>query len=119
MRGRRRRRCLYSGKPCIQEVPFYNELQRSYDEKDFLVLGVAIESGSKTAVQEFARRYKVQYPLALGSGRHTMEFGGVRNLPTTFLLDQKGRVRKRYIGTSRSKQIGLREDIQQLLKGRA
>ena len=53
------------------------------------------------------------YPIVLGDGKVADQFGGIRGIPTTFIIDRMGRITNRHVGF-RPVQI-LEADIKKLL----
>lgn len=83
--------------PCIAEIPDLIQLQNKY-ERQFQVIGLSVDEESPEDVKRFVREKKINYPVAIVSDELPRKFGGVFGLPTTFLLDTKGRVVQKHIG---------------------
>lgn len=84
--------------PCRQEIPTLNQLQEKYDAKGFSVIGISLDESSSKIVVKFIKKMKVNYPVAMADDKTTRDFGGVIGIPTSFLIDQKGNIAKRYDG---------------------
>ncbi|MEB3299885.1 MAG: TlpA disulfide reductase family protein [Candidatus Sericytochromatia bacterium] len=90
--------------PCRHEIPDLIRLQDDLKGKGFTVLGISLDDDPQGAVpgfvKEFGAREKVRfnYPLLVGNEDVARGFGGIRGIPTTFLLDRKGVIRQRWIG---------------------
>ena len=50
--------------PCLREMPAFIEMQEQYAEKDFVVIGIAIDY--KDTVQDFVDSLGVNYPILYG-----------------------------------------------------
>lgn len=104
---------------CRKEVPHLVKLYDEYKDKGFELVGVSLDRGSeekaRNLVHAFAEKQGISYPLFLDSGQQIVrEFEGVLGLPTTFLMDQEGKLYKKYTGFQRE---GIFErDIEALLK---
>lgn len=98
--------------PCRQEVPDFIELERSYKDKGFSVIGVALES-LKDA-KGFADRVGINYPVLIDDGKASDAYGPIRAIPTTFVIDKSGKIVRKYIG-ARNKET-FESDIKELLK---
>lgn len=83
--------------PCKDEIPHFVRLQGQYADKDFHILGVALDKDGDQAVVPFARQFAINYPLALDDGSVAEQYR-VRSIPTTVLIDKQGYVVKRYVG---------------------
>ncbi|MBB5191525.1 thiol-disulfide isomerase/thioredoxin [Silvimonas terrae] len=79
--------------PCRQETPDLVKLEQSYHGKVQFV-GVAIDEPAPVA--QFAKQYKVTYPILLGSGDALELMTKLGNnagaLPFTVVIDTKGNV---------------------------
>lgn len=86
--------------PCREEIPVFVRLQDRHGPRGLQFVGVAFDQPDKVA--EFAREFRINYPLVLG-GIDTMELmreagnrAGV--LPYTLVIDRQGRVVSREPG---------------------
>jgi thiol-disulfide isomerase/thioredoxin len=83
--------------PCRMEVPDLVELQKKYPER-LQVIGLVVDDEDQEAVRAFAKRYAINYPIAMATNEMRFRFGGVPALPTTFIIDAQGRVVQKHIG---------------------
>jgi len=104
--------------PCKFEIPILNDLYNTYGEDDFIVIGIAINSGSKDDLQKFAKRYEMAYPVVYGSdkeiGKLVYMYGGFASIPSTFFINKKGEVTNVFKGAQ--SRNTLETGIQHLLK---
>jgi thiol-disulfide isomerase/thioredoxin len=85
--------------PCKKEMPGYQKLLDRYGSRGFAVVGLKATMMMDTEDPiQFARGIGVHYPLVVASAAVTDKFGGVEGLPTTFLYDRQGILRKKVIG---------------------
>jgi thiol-disulfide isomerase/thioredoxin len=83
--------------PCRKEIPELAELHE--DREDVTVLGLAFEDTEISAFEEFLAEFKVTYPVMLVDVYQPPEpFGAPKVLPTTILLDPRGRSVKAFLG---------------------
>jgi len=101
--------------PCREEIPAFVRLQERYGNRGLQFVGIAIDQPDKVA--EFAREFRINYPLVLG-GVETIELlrqagnrAGV--LPYTLVIDRKGNLVSREQGGL--KEARLESIIQPLL----
>lgn len=99
--------------PCIEEIPSLKSLHRAYQSEGVEVVGINLDEGSSARVKSFVAKIGIPYPILIGNDEVTRAFGGIRGIPTTFLIDRQGRVVKKFMG-GRSKRT-FEEAIQQLL----
>jgi peroxiredoxin len=76
--------------PCVQEMPWFSEFAREFRGRKFTVLGLAIEE-SWEPVRAFLRKSPVGYRVALSTDAVADQYK-VDAMPTTLLLDRRGRV---------------------------
>ena len=101
--------------PCIAEIPNWNQLYARYREKGFVVLGMTIRSGWASDIKPDAEKFKIAYLVVVGNDDVEDGFGGIWGFPTTFLVNRKGQIYKKYTGTYPQKQAQIEADIQKLL----
>jgi cytochrome c biogenesis protein CcmG/thiol:disulfide interchange protein DsbE len=83
--------------PCRMEVPDLVALQTKYGDR-LQVIGLVVDDEDEAAVREFAKRYAINYPIAMATNEMRIRFGGVPALPTSFIIDAQGRVVQKHIG---------------------
>ncbi len=84
--------------PCRQMIPGLIELQKTYGERGFTVVGLSTDQGEAGTVLKFMERVGINYPVALADGQLAQAFGGIEYLPTSFLIDRAGRIVSRHVG---------------------
>ena len=99
--------------PCLEEIPHFKALHSTYKDKGLEIIGISLDETGEGPVKAFAKAHGISYPVAMGSVRLTQDYGGIRAIPTTFLVDKKGRIAKKYLG-SRQKQV-FEQEILSLL----
>jgi len=98
--------------PCRHEVPDFMELQKSYGDKGVIFIGVALENLNDA--KSFKESLGINYPILVDDGKVSSDYGPIRSIPTTFIMDKDMKIVKFYIG-SRSKDV-FESDIKELLK---
>lgn len=101
--------------PCIAEIPHWNELYTRYKDQGLVVLGMTIRSGWASDIKPDVQRLKILYPVVVGNDDVEQGFGGIWGFPTTFLVNRKGQIYKKYIGSAPNKETQIEADIQKLL----
>lgn len=101
--------------PCVYEIPHLNDLYRDFRSKGVEVLGISLDSADREHVLRFTRRHRIRYPVVVGARSLGDDFGGVRAIPTTFIVDQQGEIIKRYDGFRPSYMKETRRTIEELL----
>lgn len=91
--------------PCLDEIPDLIALHDQHKDKDLVVIGIATEYSSPKLVAEFARRYRISYPVVLGTPDIVAQIGTVEGLPTTYLYNPQGKVVAYNVGAVTKKAI--------------
>jgi peroxiredoxin len=84
--------------PCREEIPGYVALAQKYGQDGLVIIGISLDQGGPEVVKDFAKKYKINYPLVMGDDTVVAAFGGVEAIPTTLLIDRDGQVRDRKLG---------------------
>lgn len=84
--------------PCIIETPELVGLQAEWSERPFRILGVSLDTYADDEVHQFVEDMEVQYPVFIDTVGLADDFGGAYALPTTYLVDDRGVIRTRYVG---------------------
>lgn len=83
--------------PCRQEMPAMNRLMEKTQGKGIKLIGVNVDEDEK-AIQRFLEQVPVDFTILLDPGAETTQAWRVRGLPTTYVVDTKGRMRYRVLG---------------------
>jgi len=83
--------------PCLEEIPELVHFHESHKEKGAVVLGVNYESVERERLLAFVEEYLITYPVLL-TEPDAETIGPIPGLPTTYLIDPKGRVVARKSG---------------------
>jgi len=76
--------------PCLSEIPELISLHDAHKDKDLLVIGIAMQSGSRKKVADFALAHGISYPVVLGDSKSAKQIGVVDVLPSSYLYNPKG-----------------------------
>ena len=90
--------------PCRAEIPHFVDLIDQYGEDGFAILGISVDDPKDhNKIPGFKDKFNINYPILLANGKVTRDYGGIRSIPTTFVLDRDGRALGKIVG-SRSKE---------------
>ena len=84
--------------PCKIEIPWFVELQNKYQDRGLAVLGVSMDEDGWQAVRPFIAAHNMNYRVAIGTDQVARLYGGIASLPTTFIIDQEGKIAAVHIG---------------------
>jgi peroxiredoxin len=101
--------------PCRAEIPGFIELQNRYGKDGVVVIGASVDGRDEiTAVKKFGEKFGLNYPVVLADDETVRAFGGVDAIPTTFVIDQQGRIVSRHLGFTEKAE--LEKEIKALLR---
>jgi peroxiredoxin len=84
---------------CVQEMPRIVATQQKFQGRGFETLAVAMNYDPPARVSDFAARRALPFGVVIdNTGAIAQAFGDVPGTPTTFLIDKKGAIVKRYVG---------------------
>jgi len=104
--------------PCRAGIPHLNALYGENRGKGLEIVGISVDRGGRgvsgiDTVRGFLQKTKMDYPIVMADPQTVTAYGGIRSIPTAFLIDRDGRLRKRYVGLQR-KEV-FERDVAELL----
>lgn len=84
--------------PCRIEMPGFQRVYEEKHDEGFTIVGISTDAIGSGAVADFARERGITYPVAMANAAVVRDFGGARTLPTSFLIDRRGRIRNEVKG---------------------
>ena len=92
--------------PCRMEMPGFNEIAKVYKNK---VKIIAINLGENLSrVKDFAKSYNLEFSILLDDGKVSRQYGPIRAIPVTFIIDKDFNIAKQYIG-ARTKDVFVKD----------
>ena len=88
--------------PCKMEIPDLIALQKKYEGK-LEIVGLSVDEAPQKDVQTFVTAHNMNYVIAMASDKVQSNFGGIFGIPTSFVVDQEGRVVQKHIGLTSGK----------------
>lgn len=84
---------------CMHEMPAIVATHEKFKGRGYDTLGVAMSYDPPAYVMNYAKSRRLPFGVAIdNTGAIARSFGDVQLTPTTFLIDKRGRVVKRYVG---------------------
>ena len=84
--------------PCVEEIPDLKALQQEFAPRGFTVVAIAMPYDPPTSVQRIMRDLQFNFPVALDLTQEaSAAFGGVKVIPTSFLIAPDGRIASRIV----------------------
>ena len=86
--------------PCKAEIPHFVELKSKYGDSGLEIIGISLDRGAgwNELLERFASTYQINYPILKGSDEVVNAYGGIRAIPTTFVIDRNQVVKDKVIG---------------------
>jgi peroxiredoxin len=85
---------------CVAEMPELVATYMQYKDKGYETLAVAMSYDPPSYVVNFAQTRQLPFKVAIdNTGSVARAWGDVKLTPTTFLINKRGEIVKRYVGT--------------------
>ena len=86
--------------PCRKEMP---TIQKLYEElksnKKIAIIAVGIDRGGKDKIISFAKENGLTFKILVDEDNKVANSYGVSNIPTVFIIDKKGRIIEKVVGS--------------------
>ena len=84
---------------CVKEMPALSATYDKFKARGFDVVAVAMSYDPPSYVVNFAQSRQLPFKVALdNTGELARSWGDVKLTPTTFIVNKKGQIVKRYVG---------------------
>ncbi|MEB3102427.1 peroxiredoxin family protein [Ferviditalea candida] len=86
--------------PCQMEMPHMEKIYKEYEKQGVVVLGVNLTFTEQdpAKVPVFVQDYGLSFPIALDKKGEVSDLYAVVGYPTTYIIDSRGVISKRYQG---------------------
>lgn len=85
--------------PCLDEMPKIVDTYNEYRSRGLETVAVAMSYDPPNRVLDYAEKNRLPFRVALDlTGDLARNFGDVQFTPTTFIIDKRGNIVKRYLG---------------------
>ena len=89
--------------PCRKGIPDLIELKNEFGSEEFEIIGISLDGftrggATKNDVVPFIKDYGINYPIVIGNPDIAQQYGGVRSIPTSFVVDKEGYIVSYYQG---------------------
>lgn len=84
--------------PCRAEIPAFKNAYDKYMSKGVEIVGVSLDQKGWDVIRPFLEKHKIDYPVVLGGAEIARAYGNIRSIPTTFIIDRKGKVVDSHVG---------------------
>ena len=101
--------------PCRQSLPMMSDIRDKLKKKGFEVLAVNLDEEPEAGLA-FLKQFPVSFPVVSDVAGKTPEMYGLQGMPTSYLIDRKGKVQLVHVGFKKSDITELEKKITKLLK---
>jgi cytochrome c biogenesis protein CcmG/thiol:disulfide interchange protein DsbE len=100
--------------PCRQEIPHLLQLREKFGNQGVEIVGVSLDHQVDTVLRPFVQRHGITYPVLVGTREVVLDYGGIRGIPTTFVIDHNGIISDYFAGMPPS--ILMEESVTKVLQ---
>lgn len=85
--------------PCIEEIPQLKNFQKKYADRGFRVIAINVDDPEGATAPTLMQQFEVNYPVLVDvDEKGENAFGGLRALPSSFLVGRDGTVKRKLEG---------------------
>lgn len=100
--------------PCRKEIPGFVALQKQYGKDGLAIVGISLDQDGAAKVKKFIKANGMNYPVVMGNEDLSRDYGSIRAIPTTFVIDRAGKIVSKHVGYE--DQAVFEKEIKPLLK---
>ena len=100
--------------PCAKSFPFLNGLHEELSAQGLRVIGINLDEQREDA-EGFLSQFPARFPTALGDNQACAMAFDVKAMPSSYLIDKKGKVRHVHLGFKPDEAAQLKSLVQELL----
>jgi peroxiredoxin len=101
--------------PCRQEMPLLDAMSQRYSAAGFVLLGIDVEEDN-TDAKKIVKDLKISYPILFDTENKVSKLYSVETMPTTVMVDKKGKIRFINHGYKPGDENKYRDQIRELIK---
>lgn len=103
--------------PCKLSMPVLNKLEKKYKDKGLAIVGINVDNDKESGLA-FLKENPVDFPLAFDDGKKIIDKVGVATMPSSYLVDSKGKVRFIHKGFREGDEKKWEDEIAAILGGK-
>ena len=102
--------------PCKREMPLLDSLFREFADRGVRVVGVSVDAqGSEDLINSFVERNGIGFTILHDGAGQIQSTYKMRGVPETFLIDDKGVLRRHWIGGVDASGVNIRDAVREIL----
>lgn len=95
--------------PCRAEIPHFVSMYKELKGKGVEIIGISLDQKGDSVVAPFVKDNQMNYPVVIGNEKVVSAYGGIRGIPTTFIVDRKGKIVKKFVGLPSDTEEGIKD----------
>lgn len=100
--------------PCAQSLPFLEAINEEFKNKNFEVIAVNLDEVREDA-DAFLKQHPVKLTTAVNVDGQCPGVFGVQAMPSSYIVDRKGKVRHVQLGFNLSEKAELKQKIEKII----
>lgn len=101
--------------PCRESFPWMNDMVAAHEKTGLTIIGVNVDQDASKA-RAFLKDLPARFRIVPDAQGKLAELYQLRGMPSSFVVDRKGKVRFAHVGFNGDKRALYEQEIQQLLK---
>jgi peroxiredoxin len=91
--------------PCREEIPDLISVYNQYKSRGLTIIGLSVDRLSVADLAQFVKDNGITYPVALATQKIVADFEPGQYIPATIVVDKKGVIRSKHVGTIDSESL--------------
>ena len=100
--------------PCRRSFPWMNEMQQRYGGRGLTIVAISVDAKREDA-ERFLRQFPASFAVAFDGGGATPRAYGVKAMPSSFIIDARGRIAGIEYGFLDERRAALEETLRSLI----
>lgn len=102
-------------KPCRKSFPWMSELQARYQDEGLVVIAINLDE-ERSEADRFISTLDPQFSIVFDQQASSAGAFGVRGMPSSYLIDQRGELISRHIGFRDAEKAEIEARVRELLE---
>ncbi len=84
--------------PCRAEIPDFTSLQKEYQGKGVVIIGLSVDTVQPSEVATFAKKQGMNYPIVMSTDEIAQKYGAADAIPVTIFIAPDGTIASTQVG---------------------
>jgi len=100
--------------PCRRSFPWMNEMQQRFGDRGLTIVAINVDAKREDA-ERFLRQFPATFAVVYDGGGATPRAYGVKAMPSSFIVDARGRIAAIESGFHEDRRAAIEETIRSLI----